>query len=106
MIGRLNSCKQICLHSSRPGSKSWTASSLKNCPSALIEWGEVVLQLWRSRKTTSPHRIQTGTCLILWSRGFWKVIVPCHICPFLALQALWGKKKWLHNFVLTLRSWT
>jgi len=93
MIGRLNSCKQICVHNSRPGSKSLTASSPKNCPSALLEWGEVVLKLWRSRKTTSPHRIRTGTCLILWSRGFWKVNVPCHICSFLAFQALWGKKK-------------
>ncbi len=105
MIGRLNSCRQICVHNSRRGSESWKTSSPKNCPSALLEWGEVALQLWRSRKIASPHRIWTGTCLIPWSRGSWNVNVPCHICPFFTLQALWGKK-WLHNSVLTLRSWT
>jgi hypothetical protein len=82
MLGPQNLCRQICVPSLNRGWESWTAFSLRNYHLAPVEWEEVVSQPWRSLKTTSPHRILTGTCAILWSPGFWKVSVLCNFCLF------------------------
>jgi len=103
MLGRLSSCKGICVHNWRRASESWTASSPKNCPFAFFESGELVLRQWQSQKTTIPCHTLIGTCLIQWFHGSWRVSVPILHVSILNTSNFLKKKKicrtpsWPHN---------
>jgi len=95
MLGRLSLCKGIYVRSCRCGSESWITSSLKSCPSAFLESGELVLRWWQSWRIIIPCRTPTWTCLIQWFHGSWRVNVPCCMCVFWTLPAFWKKKKFV-----------